>query len=96
MGYILPINHYQYQDYHHRTIQKERSPFAMEKVIKASLEHKFRYDYDQPNPQVRRNVYQKPPKQSLYAPESTRFSPGAHEKIYSKMTGKGRYFSENV
>lgn len=34
MGYILPINHYGYKDYHVRTIKKKEDPFYIEKTYK--------------------------------------------------------------
>ena len=38
MGYILPIPHYQYQEYQNRTIPSRTSPFILEPVSKVSLE----------------------------------------------------------
>ncbi|WP_052158756.1 hypothetical protein [Halobacillus sp. BBL2006] len=96
MGYILPINHYQYQDYQRRTIQTDRSPFMLEQVFKATLNSKLK-QHDQPREQDRKD-YQS---QKLYT--SADFHAGKahphssqHEKIYSEVTGKGQNFSETI
>lgn len=98
MGYILPINHYQYQDYQRRTIQTERSPFALEQVFKATLDSKLE-QHDQPREEDRKD-YQDMSKQ-LFTPAHmhvghTHTQPQANERIYSEMTGKGQNFSETI
>jgi hypothetical protein len=97
MGYILPVNHYQYQDYQRRTLQTDRSPFMLEKVFKASLNGKLK-QHSQPREQGRKD-YQSSRK--LYT--SYDFHAGKeyihssqHEKIYSEVTGKGQNFSETI
>lgn len=99
MGYILPINHYQYQDYQVRTTQGERSPFAFEKVFKATLDNKL----NQNDPHAQDHLkYQR--LSGIHIPRTThavsRVSHPPHteerEAILSKMTGKGQNFSETV
>lgn len=93
MGYILPVNHYQYQDYHKRTIPTEGSPFVLHKVYKATLDSKLN-DRKNPNYQVRKEY----PIKRLHT--SLDFHAGKtsvkREKIYSEMTGKGEHFSETI
>lgn len=36
MGYILPINHYGYKDYHVRTMKKKQDPIYIEKTYKVT------------------------------------------------------------
>ncbi|SFJ66462.1 hypothetical protein SAMN04487936_103245 [Halobacillus dabanensis] len=99
MGYILPINHYQYQDYQVRTTKDERSPFAFEKVFKATLDNKLKQN--EPYSQ-KRLKYQK--LNGIHIPRTThavsRVSQPPHpeegDAILSKMTGKGQNFSETV
>ncbi|WP_226577015.1 hypothetical protein [Halobacillus litoralis] len=98
MGYILPVNHYQYQDYQIRTTQQERSPFAIEKVVKASLDSKFRHgqcrEQDRLDYQRISGIYTS--KHFHAAAKSSPLNRKEIEKLYSKLTGKGLNFSETV
>lgn len=99
MGYILPVNHYQYQDYQIRTTQHERSPFVLERILKATLDNKLKHNQTReqdPLDDQRRS--------SIHIPANTHavngfypsFQRSGTEKILSRMTGKGRHFSETV
>ncbi|MBA2174462.1 hypothetical protein H0266_06025 [Halobacillus locisalis] len=101
MGYIAPVNHYQYKDYQQRTIQTERSPFALEQVFKATLDSKLE-QHDQHKEQDRKD-YQEMTERLLYTPHSLHVAHNKNEKqwkaketIYSDLTGKGQHFSETV
>lgn len=101
MGYILPINHYQYQDYQVRTTQKERSPFALDKVFKASLNSKLKQDHprehDLLDEQRMSGLYTPASFYAKPANENGNYEKGPHrEDIYSEVTGKGRNFSETI
>ncbi|MBX0357084.1 hypothetical protein [Halobacillus sp. Nhm2S1] len=99
MGYILPVNHYQYQDYQTRTTQRERSPFVLEKIFKATLEGNTKHNHPREQDRV---INQR--RKSIHTTRNTHAVNSAHssikrsgtEKIYSNMTGKGQYFSETV
>ncbi|GEN52867.1 hypothetical protein [Halobacillus faecis] len=99
MGYILPVNHYQYQDYQTRTTQRERSPFVLEKIFKATLDSNMKHN--QPREQGR---VENQRRKSIHTTRNTHAVNIAHssikksgtEKILSHMTGKGQYFSETV
>ena len=101
MGYILPINHYQYQDYHHRVVQRERSPVGLDKVWKIVLDQKVkerkqmreedRLEYQQLNDLMYTpSTIHKTKSKSRHVPSEVQ------EKVYSSVTGKGSYFSESV
>lgn len=103
MGYILPVNHYQYQDYQTRVVNQHQQSFAVDKIFKASLDTK------RPGRQQReedRLVYQKNSPfittPGFHAAEAEDHKPAspAHQNIgvktYAAVTGKGSYFSETV
>lgn len=101
MGYILPINHYQYQDYQHRVVQRELSPAGLDKVWKIMLDQKVKE-----RKQMReedRLEYQQfsdlmyTPKTVHKAKKRSKSVPAeVQEKVYSDVTGKGAYFSESI
>ncbi|MYL50126.1 hypothetical protein GLV98_11570 [Halobacillus litoralis] len=99
MGYILPVNHYQYQDYQIRTTQHERSPFVLEKVFKTTLDSKMKHNHPHGQDHVADHLGT-----SIHVTKNTHAVNSVHpsihrsdsEKILSNITGKGRYFSETV
>lgn len=101
MGYIAPVNHYQYKDYQQRTVKTERSPYSLEGVFKATLDSKLEEDH-QPREQDRID-YQDMTDKSLYTPKHIHVTQSVNQsslmakgKIYSDLTGKGKNFSESV
>ncbi|MGP4062067.1 hypothetical protein [Halobacillus sp. H74] len=99
MGYILPVNQFQYQDYQARTIQTERSPFALERVFKASLDSKMKHD--QPRERDRLDYQQMSGlhTSSEFHASTQPVSPVKKvisETVYSEVTGKGGNFSETI
>ncbi|PAV29170.1 hypothetical protein CIL05_12290 [Virgibacillus profundi] len=87
MGYILPIEHYQYNDYQKRVIQEKRNPQFIERPFKVILEKQHQEiisEYDRLNG----------------VPESKRYPVGLDalnaERYYGELTGKGQKFSESV
>ncbi|REJ08482.1 hypothetical protein [Halobacillus trueperi] len=95
MGYILPVNHYQYQDYQTRTTQHERSPFVLEKVFKATLDHKMKHNQDRVEDQRGRSIHIPRNTHAVNSVQPSLQRSGT-EKILSNMTGKGSHFSETV
>ncbi|SFA82816.1 hypothetical protein SAMN04488072_102157 [Lentibacillus halodurans] len=87
MGYLLPINHYQYYDYQRRIIKERPDPFHIERPYKTILRAAY---HDHHRSQVSINSKERPDLK-LRGPKL----PEA-EKIYAEMTGKGRYFSNSV
>lgn len=99
MGYILPINHYQYQDYQNRTIQRERSPFVLERVFKSTLDSKLGDD-NKPREEDLKE-YQEMNERILYTPSTLHIAKemikkDQDEQVYSDVTGKGKNFSETI
>lgn len=83
MGYILPIEHYQYNDYHRRVVQDKVNKHFIERPFKAILEREHQEISTQYN--ALNNV----PYQSVQSRTSA-------EKIFGELTGKGSLFSDQV
>ncbi|QKY68628.1 hypothetical protein [Lentibacillus sp. CBA3610] len=86
MGYILPINHYQYSDYQNR-VREKTDPFHIEKPYKTIL----RTDYYNHH----RNQAAVTPSEDAELKLSTPKPPTA-DKLYAELTGKGRHFSSTI
>ncbi|WP_249870103.1 hypothetical protein [Oceanobacillus saliphilus] len=83
MGYILPIDHYQYQDYHKRVAPQKDNKHYIEgpfKVILNNQHEEISNKYDAFN----RTLNQK------LKPRN------ASEQLFGKLTGKGRHFSDQA
>ncbi|MEC5423582.1 hypothetical protein QGM71_08770 [Virgibacillus sp. C22-A2] len=86
MGYILPIQHYQYNDYQNRIIKDKQNYFMIEKPFKVILEKQHQEVENQYNFLIN-------PNESALVN-----SPGtsASESVYGTLTGKGKNFSESI
>lgn len=91
MGYILPLPHFQYRDYHSRVVQDKQDPFFIEKLYKAELNIQAKNEEQKAGMGINKDHGKK----ELFTPESVHKSVGS-EKIYADVTGKGRYFSEST
>lgn len=86
MGYILPVERYQYHDYQIRNIQENQNKHFIEKPFKVILEkrhHEISNEYERLNG-VPKGYRQPVTDQS------------AAEKFYGELTGKGMNFTEKV
>ncbi|MGD6941387.1 hypothetical protein ACQCT6_05090 [Cytobacillus gottheilii] len=89
MGYILPINHTQYQQYAERDLKVKPDPFRFQRVEKV---HNHLETFDENENLGRQEVF------STSKNEKSK-NPVPHEKaerLYSELTGKGRFFNEVV
>ncbi|WP_404451761.1 hypothetical protein LG329_15670 [Virgibacillus necropolis] len=91
MGYILPITHFQYQDYQNRVTKKDQDPYYIEHPYKVILDTKSREM--EAEEETRNNG--KPFKPNYYYKPMHTEDP-MNEKMYSKLTGKGLHFSETI
>ncbi|MGJ9458780.1 hypothetical protein [Oceanobacillus sp. CF4.6] len=83
MGYILPVDHYQYNDYQKRVVQQQKNNHFIEGPFKVVLDRQhqeFSSKYDALN----RSTDQK------LQPRN------ASEELIGLLTGKGRHFSDFV
>ncbi|WP_087973284.1 hypothetical protein [Oceanobacillus rekensis] len=82
MGYILPVDHYQYNDYHKRVTQQKENKHYIEAPFKVILDQQHQENsakYDALNRTSTQNV-----------------SRDASSDIFGMLTGKGRNFSASV
>ncbi|MDQ0351798.1 hypothetical protein J2R98_001615 [Alkalibacillus filiformis] len=104
MGYILPVGQHQYSQYHQRVAGEKKSPFVIERPFRVELEtrrkHPFEYAEERRRMSLRYNN-QNSPKNSEQAETAQLYTPGSitshsAERNFSKITGKGQYFSESI
>ncbi|WP_188208341.1 hypothetical protein [Alkalibacillus aidingensis] len=104
MGYILPVNQHQYQNYHRRTIDEKQSSMTVDKVFRVELDRqrKWRHDYEQERKhrllereRQRQSTLLMGSTDQLYPLNQTVVS---HEMKgnWSHVTGKGQHFSETI
>ncbi|RYG72128.1 hypothetical protein EU245_11605 [Lentibacillus lipolyticus] len=79
MGYVLPVNHYQYQDYQRRAVRRGKDPFHIEKPYKTIPAAK--YDaYRDLTPEI-----------DVSEAVSTEAPLPEMDAIYAELTGKGHH-----
>ena len=86
MGYILPVERYQYHDYQKRMIQDRQNNHFIEKPFKIVLEKRHQEvsnEYDRLNG-VPKGFSQ------------PRMNQAAAEKLFGHVTGKGMNFTHSV
>ncbi|MDP4161775.1 MAG: hypothetical protein Q8906_08260 [Bacillota bacterium] len=92
MGYIAPVNHYQYAAYQEREIGSDYDPFKIIAIEKTKPIQKRGYLMH--NEEITKQIY------SIEATRPNRgkkvYGSPQVEKVYGEMTGKGRLFSESV
>lgn len=91
MGYILPITHFQYQDYQNRVTKKEDDPFYIEHPYKVILDTKSREMEERED-----TLENGKPNKTNYYNKQMPVEQIKNDKIYSNITGKGQHFSESI
>ena len=81
MGYILPLPHYQYEDYQKRVRENKQDHFHIDKLFKVML--------DPQHEAKEQHIMQK-------QTGKTAVGKAQAEKAYAKITGKGMRFNESV
>lgn len=87
MGYIAPVNNYQYDQYAERVISKRYNPYHFVPIGKIKPLGNPRENNHHEQPFHLRNTSEgkiNQPKRKIQS----------HEKIYSEMTGVGRLYNE--
>lgn len=94
MGYVLPVDTTQYQNYYNRVAQPERDPYPIEKIYPAQLDmsnqkmpDKNDTDMSEWSEEASRNQSGAIPQHSI---------PGPADAIYAEMTGVGQNINEIV
>ncbi|TMN23142.1 hypothetical protein FH966_09740 [Lentibacillus cibarius] len=80
MGYLLPVNHYQYRDYQRRVTKDKHNPFYI----------------DKPNKTIPVAKYQNTDKGRKRDVPLILTTPTDIEAIYTEITGKGRHINQLV
>jgi len=94
MGYIMPVEQYQYQDYHNRITKEERDPFPIEKP--------YAIQFGIPYRQERTKEFSFAP--SIPELEQSTSNHNKHivkqrevqHSVYAELTGKGGRFQAQV
>lgn len=87
MGYVLPVERFQYVDYQNRQVENKLHVDGVSPVFKTVLEKKHEEitsEYNRLMPSSYKNIPLKP---QMTAVEGA---------VYSEITGKGREFSESI
>ncbi|WP_099157108.1 hypothetical protein [Virgibacillus ndiopensis] len=91
MGYVLPIQHYQYKDYQNRDMKVKQDPFYIERPYKIIFDAKHQdilqndndEEFTEPDHRHHQVIQQKPKQPQV-------------DKIYADLTGKGRNYSQSI
>ncbi|WP_079709186.1 hypothetical protein [Paraliobacillus ryukyuensis] len=94
MGYVLPVDNYQYQQYQNRVTQPERDPYPIEQLYPIQLDmsyqeelEKQQMEHTELSKQAQQNTAPtlSPPRMSVEA-----------NMIYANLTGVGQYINELI
>lgn len=96
MGYILPINHEQYNQYANRVVRKDGPPFKVKRVQKITIREKLKgkTDYE--------DKYQEVRGIRKYVIKNRDYLPDQEDKVEAvntneaEITGKGQNFDEII
>ncbi|PWW19163.1 hypothetical protein DFO73_12253 [Cytobacillus oceanisediminis] len=94
MGYILPLTHYQYNQYAEREIGNKYDPFRFVPVTRIAAQSNSK-DFRQELPlDIQKKLIKTNPNQRSEYPN--RKNRKTAEQTYGELTGKGRHFSECI
>ncbi|MCP3026657.1 hypothetical protein [Halobacillus sp. A5] len=98
MGYILPIQNYQYQDYQQRVTQNKQPSFTLDRVFKVTMDHKLKeyYTRGEQGQKGSQDLKDKLHTSKKFHYNKTTRAPEMEQKLYSELTGKGQQFSETI
>ncbi|MCT2535675.1 hypothetical protein NC661_06625 [Aquibacillus koreensis] len=83
MGYVLPVDNYQYQQYQNRVVKTKQDPYPIEKPFKTQLS----MSYMDQEKQLEKHVEHK---------KKTNVTGHAVDFVYTEMTGKGYFINERI
>ncbi len=92
MGYIIPVDNYQYQQYQNRVTNQERDPFPIEKLypIQFGMHYKQERTKEEPKNDFTPTTKERQVNRSQEEPNHTKHT------IYAEVTGKGKNFQAKV
>lgn len=90
MGYILPISHFEYNDYQKRVIKDKGDFHYIEKPYKITLDmqKQFNYDHSFTNEVIWES------KQTSF--KERQLSKSKQDQLIATITGKGSLFNESI
>ncbi|NSL51426.1 hypothetical protein [Calidifontibacillus erzurumensis] len=95
MGYILPMNHEQYQQYANRVIRKDGSPFTVKRAQKVNLDAKLKN-----NPEFTEKYYAAKPVKNYAVKKrektKQKIAQSTIQDVEAEITGKGQNFNDKV
>ncbi|WP_066187140.1 MULTISPECIES: hypothetical protein [Gracilibacillus] len=91
MGYIIPVDHYQYQQYQNRITQTKRIPYTVEKLYPSQFDRQY-YEIMSEHQKAR----EERSKRKKQASTSQKYDPMQQETVSAEITGKGRRFEATV
>ncbi|WP_117149545.1 MULTISPECIES: hypothetical protein [Paraliobacillus] len=94
MGYVLPVDTNQYQNYHNRVTQPERDPYPIEKIYPAQLDMDYQKAPDNNDSDMSEWSETAKRNQSVAIPHYT--MPGPADEIYAEMTGIGQNINKMI
>lgn len=92
MGYVLPIDTYQYQNYQNRLTQPERDPYPIERIYPTQLDMSHQKMSDKSDTDM--NEWSSNKNQSLTIIKPIMNSES--DEIYAEMTGIGQNINEMI
>lgn len=84
MGYVLPVSHFQYQDYKRRITQNKRNLFYIESPYKPTLDRTYQ--------DAKSNLASRHENMGV----NDRYTLRYNEACYAEITGKGRHVNIRI
>lgn len=92
MGYIIPVENYQYQQYHQRVTQPKQDPYPIEKLYHSQFDLHYNRALTREGTMTRNSHQANNPIQTA----APKLRSEKHTEIYAEMTGKGKKFEAKV
>ncbi len=93
MGYVIPVDNYQYQQYQNRVTNEKRDPFPIEKLYPIQFGMHYKQEHTKEDPKKGYTPITK--NRQVNTPS---YEEEYHQKhiIYAEVTGKGKNFQAKV
>lgn len=92
MGYIMPIDNYQYQKYQERVTKEEKDPFPIEKLYPIPFQQQYHYKNTEEEFTRSNSTQADNNEMELLDKEKLTFVKEQNQQIYANITGKGKRF----
>ncbi len=92
MGYVLPIENYQYQNYHQRVTQPKRDPYPIDQLYQVQLDMAYQKETEE---RETTELYNKQPL-TMIAKLPEHSLSEVSEEVYTELTGAGKYVNKII